>query len=81
MADWIEAGALFNEEKKLACSSLVDILIQEEIYVDQGFCWDGVDEGLRELRRRTALNSGFPLSISGRRFDTFGARLERGTCS
>jgi hypothetical protein len=69
LADWIEACALFGEDRRLAGSVFVDVLVEEEIYAEQGFCWGGVDEGLGELRRRTRLNQGFPLSVTGRRVE------------
>jgi len=69
LADWMEGCALFGEERRLSGSALVGFLVEEEIYDDQDFCWQAIDDGLNELRRRSKLNSGFSLSVSDRHID------------
>jgi hypothetical protein len=69
LADWIEASALFGDDQKLPTPELVDLLLREEIYKDQDFCWEAIDASLREIRRRSKLSVPFPLSISGRHID------------
>ncbi|MGO9085939.1 MAG: hypothetical protein ACLQBK_11985 [Candidatus Sulfotelmatobacter sp.] len=69
LADWIEGCALFGDGAALAGTELVDILLQENIYAKQDFCWERVDDGLRELRRRSELGSAFSLRVSGRKIE------------
>jgi hypothetical protein len=47
----------------------VDLLVGEEIYADQGFCWEAVEDGLKEVGRRSKLGLPFALSVSGRHID------------
>ncbi len=65
LADWVEACALFGNDERLPSPELVDILLEEEIYDKQDFCWAAVDEGLIEIHRRSKLSVPFPLSVSG----------------
>lgn len=69
LADWMEACALFHDDGRLPASAVVDYLMEEEIYDEQDFCWEAVDEGLREIRRRSKLSIPFPLIVSDRRID------------
>ncbi len=69
LADWIEACSLFHEDNRLSGSELVDFLKDSEIYVKQDFCWEAIDEGLREVRRRSKSSVPFSLSVSHRHID------------
>ena len=69
LADWIEACALFQEDSRLSGSELVDFLKDSEIYVKQDFCWEAIDEALREVRRRSKFSVPFSLSVSDRHID------------
>jgi hypothetical protein len=69
LSDWMEASALFVDRPQLPVSEMVDFLIQEEIYDEQSFCWERIDEGLAELRRRTRLGPAFPIRIVERRIE------------
>ena len=69
LADWMEASALFSSEARISGAEMVDTLVSEEIYDSQDFCWEAVDNGLAELRRRSKLNPGFSLSVVSRRVD------------
>jgi len=66
LADWMEACALFAEDSRVSGSELVDFLIDEEIYEKQDFCWEAIDEGLNEIKRRSELSAPFSLHISER---------------
>src|ERR1700734_2720172 len=63
LADWIEACALFHEDSRLSGSELVDFLKDSEIYRKQDFCWEAIDEGLREVHRRSKSSIPFALSV------------------
>lgn len=69
LADWMEGCALFGKDKRMSGSEMVSLLVEEEIYDDQGFCWQAIDYGLKELRRRSRLNVGYPLSVSDQRVE------------
>ena len=49
--DWLEATLLLDEDE-LSQTDIVDYLIEEQIYVDQGFAWEYVSLQWAELKRR-----------------------------
>lgn len=61
LADWAEACALFSEESRVTGASFIDMLIEEEVYDDQDFCWEIIDEGFLELQRRSRMNPAYPV--------------------
>lgn len=69
LADWMEACALLGDSQRMPGSELVDSLIEEEIYDDQDFCWAAINDGLKEIRRRSKLSTPFALAVSRRGID------------
>lgn len=64
LCDWIEGSILFDDEE-LSASDVVDTLCDGEIYEDQNFAWERVEDAWRELRRRhNWLGNGHPLKIN-----------------
>lgn len=61
--DWIEASALFHGED-VAGSDIVDILQESEIYDDQDFAWELVQDIFsRVVERRRLMGDGYPLIV------------------
>lgn len=61
--DWIEACALFGEGEATG-SDVVDILRENEIYEDQDFAWELVNDAFLKIReRKRMLGEGYPFSI------------------
>lgn len=64
LCDWIESSVLFHQED-ISGTDVVDILIENSIYDDQGFAWELLSDAWRELRRRSILlQQGYPLNIT-----------------
>ena len=62
--DWIEASALFVEAD-VSGSDLVDILVKNNIYSEQSFAWEFVNDALSNLDVRSRLiGEGYPFSIT-----------------
>lgn len=51
VCDWIEASIIFAETE-LSQMDIVDVLLEEMVYVDQDFAWELVDTCWAELQRR-----------------------------
>ena len=66
LCDWIEASILFDEyEDEISVIDVVDVLINENIYVEQDFAEEMVDRVWEELRRRVnCIHSQVPFSVS-----------------
>ncbi|MDV3253551.1 hypothetical protein DevBK_19605 [Devosia sp. BK] len=61
--DWIEACAMFGEGE-VTGSDIVDVLRENEIYADQGFAWQLVNDVFITIReRKRILGAGYPLRI------------------
>jgi hypothetical protein len=66
--DWIEASLAFNRIDTISGSDIVDVLCEEEIYENQEFAWELVDNSMAELnRRQICLALGAPFEIKGGR--------------
>ena len=64
LCDWVEASVAFAEVEFLSGSDIVDVLCEEEIYENQDFAWDLVDNAISELRRRRdCLGDGAPFDV------------------
>lgn len=65
--DWVEGCLLFKNETRLSRTDIVDVLCEEEIYDDQGFASDWLDNVWSELeRRRRLLDGAAPFGIAPR---------------
>ena len=53
--DWIEGCLLFKNESRLSRTDIVDVLCEQEIYEDQTFANEWLDDVWRELERRQGL--------------------------
>ena len=51
--DWIEGTVLFEQEE-VSGSDIVDILLEGNVYSDQDFAWEAVDNAWAEIERRQA---------------------------
>lgn len=49
--DWIEGSVLFGQEE-ISGADVVDILLEEDVYSNQDFAWEIVDNSWREIERR-----------------------------
>lgn len=68
LCDWLEGGVLFQSENQLAASDVVDLLMESNIYEQQEFAWNRVEESWSELRNRARLlESGYPIDITNTR--------------
>ena len=62
--DWLEATLLLDEDE-LSQTDIVDYLIEEHIYVDQGFAWEFVSLQWSELKRRLSwLDPNSPMEFA-----------------
>jgi hypothetical protein len=52
MCDWIEASALFQDEKTLPDTMVMEALIDGEIYENQSYAWERVSSAWAEIRLR-----------------------------
>lgn len=65
--DWVEGCLLFKGESRLSRTDIVDILCEQEIYEDQTFANEWLDDVWRELeRRQRLLTAAAPFSIEPR---------------
>jgi len=65
--DWIEGCLLFKNEKRISRTDIVDILCEEDIYDDQSFANDWLDNVWSELERRQRLLGGAaPFNVAPR---------------
>ena len=64
--DWVEGCFLFKNEKRLSRTDIVDVLCEEEIYDDQTFANDWLDDVWRELERRQRLLGASPFDVAPR---------------
>ena len=65
--DWVEGCLLFTNENRLSRTDIVDILCEQEIYVDQAFATDWLDDVWRELeRRQRLLDDAAPFEVGPR---------------
>lgn len=65
--DWVEGCLLFTDETRLSRTEIVDVLCEEEIYENQAFATDWLDDVWRELTRRSGLlGSGAPFDVVAR---------------
>lgn len=63
--DWLEASALFLGED-VTGADVVDLLRENEIYRDQDFAWELLNDAFAELRMRfRLLGDGYPIRIRG----------------
>ena len=63
--DWLEASALFLGED-VTGADVIDLLRENEVYRDQGFAWDLVNNALAAIRTRSRLiGHGYPIRVSG----------------
>src|SRR5437660_1617641 len=63
LCDWIESSVLF-EQNILTAADIVDVLVENEIYDEQGFAWELLENAWAELQRRAGLlQDGYPLQI------------------
>jgi hypothetical protein len=68
LCDWIEASLAFTNLDFISDSNIVDVLIEEEIYENQEFAWELVDNAFAELRRRCeCLSASSPFEIKSDR--------------
>lgn len=56
--DWVEGCLLFKNESRLSRTDIVDVLCEEDIYSNQSFASDWLDDVWRELERRQRLLDG-----------------------
>ena len=62
--DWLEATLLLDENE-LSQTDIVDYLIEEQLYVDQGFAWEYVTLQWAELMRRLSwLGTNSPVKFA-----------------
>lgn len=67
LCDWIE-GCIAFDEKELSTTDVVDALVEEQFYTDQGFAANFVENAWAELRRRrTHISHNCIFSVSKRR--------------
>ena len=65
LCDWLEGGVLFQPESDISKSDVVDMLIEESIYVEQAFAWNRIEDAWAELRyRKKMLGDGYPIEIT-----------------
>lgn len=66
LVDWIEGSALYLHQR-VSRSDLVDILCEENLYIDQDFAAELVEDGWAELlRRQRSVSCGFPFDVQSR---------------
>lgn len=71
LCDWIEGSALVDG--LVSKSDVINELLRHQIYSDQDFASELVDDAWQELkRRRRLLGPGYPFSVSGRQFESLG---------
>lgn len=64
MADWVEASATFHDES-ITGAALVDILIENHIYAEQGFAWELIGDVFSLIKNRAnVLGDGYPLQVN-----------------
>jgi hypothetical protein len=62
--DWIEASSMFLHEE-ISGADVVDLLRENEIYADQDFAWELVNDVVGHLRDRARLlGDGYPIQVS-----------------
>jgi hypothetical protein len=65
--DWIEGCLLFKKNKNISRADIIDIICEEDIYDDQGFASDWLDNVWTELlRRQVLLGRSAPYKVSAR---------------
>lgn len=65
--DWLEGSLLFKNETRLSRTDIVDVLCEEEIYDDQAFASEWLDNVWSELERRRCLLDGVaPFDVAPR---------------
>ena len=65
LCDWLEGSVVFGKAQ-LAASEVVDLMIENGIYEDQGFAWERMADAWAELKRRSdLLKDGYPVGIEG----------------
>ena len=64
--DWLEANVLFDSEE-ISGSDVIDVLRENEIYDDQDFAWELVNDAFATIaRREEVMGSGFPIKLERR---------------
>ena len=67
LCDWVEGSILFDDGE-LSASDIVDALIENNIYAEQDFAWQIMNDAWNELKRRQGLiGNGAPIEIMGQR--------------
>ncbi len=63
--DWLEASALYDEQvREVSKAEVVDVLMEQEIYNDQDYCWEFVSNSWTVIRRRLSwLGSSSPFKV------------------
>lgn len=65
--DWIESSIIFKEDE-FSSSDVVDNIIEEEIYEEQDFAWEFVENAWNELERRlSCIGEYAPYQLNGKR--------------
>jgi len=68
LGDWIEASILFQKDKEISKSDVVDLLCDEEVYAGQALAWEAVDDAWKILRtRKTSMGKGSAFVLDGSR--------------
>jgi len=66
--DWLEGCVLFQEDRDLSGSDVIDHLVETQIYSTQNLAWELLADAWRELRRRqNLLGAGYPVAVGERR--------------
>lgn len=67
LCDWMEAEALFSDNR-VSGSDIVDILLENKIYIDQDFAWEAIDNAFSIMEHRgNVIGESYPLKRSGTR--------------
>jgi len=62
--DWLEASALFLAED-VPGADIIDLLRENEVYRDQSFAWDLLNDAFATVRLRShLLGNGYPIRVS-----------------
>lgn len=62
--DWIEASLLFGRMKKISKTDIVDALIENEIYSNEDFAYEWVENvWSRLLQRENIINEIWPFAL------------------
>jgi hypothetical protein len=63
--DWLEASVLFDDGE-IGGADVVDFLRENEIYADQDFAWELVNDAFSNIRERSRLiGSSYPIELIG----------------